>query len=375
MFNYDFFVLIFIVYVQGVYSKLPNYVRLHTLEDIIETNYVVLNKLNLCNDSQNVSSSLLIAIKTAPVNRDQRDIVRQTWLVDVIEHQIPYIFVLGSTTDGKLLDELLLEDILHNDLLIGKPVDNYYNLTLKGMFLLTWAKTYCSNHWLLYVDDDVIVNVQRTIDFVVSMKHVSEHVFYGQISRFPVNRNTKSKWFVSKLIWKSDRFPDYCHGCGYLIPPNVLPLLHETVTNNYIEPKLWLDDVFITGFATKVANIKLIDSPFNCYNLIGLKLFKNNLVLGEMGKGLQLLRKWERMRGKSTPHIYMWPESVMPMRKISRFNRSGYLMTTNIHSIRKLYKFTIDKGYSSLINGSFYVEIMIVIVVVILLYKRFVWLL
>jgi len=371
MINYDFFVIIVLIYVQEVYMVLPNYVHLHTIEEIEETKCILLDKLNVCEDSQSANDSLLIAIKTAPINRDQRDILRKTWLAEAIEHQVPYIFVLGSTTDEKLLDELLIENILHNDLLIGKLVDNYYNLTLKGLFLLAWTKTYCSTKWLLYVDDDGIVNVQKAIDFVASVKNGSDRVLYCQIIRFPVDRNPESKWFVSKSIWKSDNYPDYCSGNGYLIPPNVLPLLYETLINNDTQPKLWIEDVFITGIATKAAGIKLIDSPFACCHPVGRQLFKKNIVLGQIGKGLQLLKKWKKMRKKSTPRINVRSKDIMPMSKITRFNMKRYLMTTKTYTDKKLYKFTINEQYSSLINYSFYLQIILLIAGVILLYERF----
>lgn len=359
------------IYVQEVCMGLPNYVHVHTVEEIIETNYVILNQLNVCENSENLNSSLLIAIKTAPANRYERDILRRTWLIDAKERQIPYIFVLGFTTDEKLFDELLKENRIHNDVLIGKPVDKYYNLTLKGFFLFNWARIYCSTQWLLYIDDDTLVDVQEAIDFVASVKNVSDHALYCNVINSPrVKRNPLSKFFVSSSVWKYHNYPDYCNGFGYLIPANVLLLLHEASIDNCTQPKLWIEDVFFTGIVTKAVGIKLIDSPFRNYVHNDLELVKKSFVLGDAGIWLELFNDWKRIRKSSTLRINMDPKNNISIDKIARLHRMGHLLLTKMKTSNKSCNFTMDEHYSSYINYPFYLNIAGVILIIIVIYKR-----
>ncbi|CAF4161700.1 unnamed protein product [Adineta steineri] len=281
--NYAFLILTIIVFIQELYAKLPDYVHVHTFEEIIETNYVLLDKLNICDDLKNMNNRILIAIKTAANNYIQRQIVRQTWLIEVKEHHIPYVFVLGSTNDEKLIDEILDEDNIYNDLLIGKPVDNYYNLTLKAMFIFAWTKVHCPSRWLFYVDDDTIINAQQVIDFISLRKNVLNRVLYCHMGQHFARRNPQSKWFVPMSIWEPALYPKYCQGWGWLIPPNVLSLLHDTSISNLTEPKLWIDDVFMTGIVAEVAGIELIESPMACCGRRDSELYEKSLLLAQMG--------------------------------------------------------------------------------------------
>ena len=78
MIYYIYYGFIFTSFVCKVSVSLPDYVHPHTMEEIAETNYVVLDKLVLCEFSQNKHDNLLIAIKSAPTNREQRNALRQT---------------------------------------------------------------------------------------------------------------------------------------------------------------------------------------------------------------------------------------------------------------------------------------------------------
>ena len=369
MICYEFFAIITIICVKYVCSDLPSYVHLHTTEEIMETEYVMLDKLDVCKDSQNIGNGLLVAIKSASVNRKQREIIRQTWLPFVIEYQIPYIFVLGSTTDEKLFIELLMEDKVHNDLLIGKPVDNYYNLTLKGMFTLSWARSYCPGRWLLYVDDDTIVNVQKVIDFVTLQKTVSEHALYCNICRLPVIRNPNWKFFVPESIWKYTYFPDYCHGYGYLIPPYILSLLHETSRNRSIQPKLWLEDVFITGIVAKALSIQRTEAPFRYENINDAGVYRENLVLGHMGKEEELRKNWEKLKGNCTLSKNAYSKSMVSHNQRSTFQRNGHLIK-QVEMNNKPFKSIIENCYSVLSNYSFSLKIALVIMLIVLIRKK-----
>jgi hypothetical protein len=367
-----YYSFIIIVFVYKVFADLPDYVHLHTMEEIAETNYVLLDKFDICNSSENSSSGIIIAIKTSPMNRDQRNSLRKTWLVEVVEHRIPYVFVMGAPTDQELVEELLMEDKTHNDLLIGKPVDNYYNLTLKTIFVLAWAKTYCPTHWLLYVDDDSIVNIQKAIDFVTSVKSETESAIYCYVVYHEVIRNRRSKWYVPISIWEPVYYPPYCLGNGYMIPPNTVLLLHQAATMNSMKPKLWLEDVYITGIVTEAVRIKLIQSHslFHCIAYGDIKLFKWSVVLGPMGNHKELLLSWQSLRGKLTSNITVKPAGLTQMTRISRFNRQGYLLTTKVEKSATLLEIAVEKYFSHVIDYLLPLGIMFLMIMAFLRFRK-----
>ena len=129
MFSRILILIWLIARIQRNSAVLPRYVHVHTPAEIMEMNYVVLHQVSLCEDSQYAQSQLFIAIKSAVNNLNQRQLVRQTWIPEVIRYRIPYVFMLGSTNDEELLEKLLAENRNYHDLMIGKFVDDYYNLT------------------------------------------------------------------------------------------------------------------------------------------------------------------------------------------------------------------------------------------------------
>lgn len=303
----------FLLLLVSLVICLPDYVHLHTQLELNETNIVLLDKSQLCSNNehklkksnQSKQPKLVIAIKTWPGNKKQRDVLRRSWGKEAKELSVPIVFMMGSTFDKKVVKELIVEDEEHQDMVIGKPVDNYYNLTLKAIFVLSWTRTYCSDRWLLYVDDDTIVNVKKVLEFVHHNNNINStnnstelRMYCHALRGYPVVRQVNSKWFLSRQVWPEATYPDYCLGIGYLIPPNVLRPLHETALSPLVEPKLWIDDVFIGGIVSKAANVKLIESNFKCCGNGGLELFDTSLVLGEMGKGEELYRRWVEIRGK-----------------------------------------------------------------------------
>jgi hypothetical protein len=319
--------LIFLImFIRETHADLPNYVHLHTQEEIIDTHHVILNKLNICANTQNNDRSLLIAIKSAAVNMGQRETLRLTWLNEVKQYKIPYVFVLSSTRDRVLFEDLMQEDKLHNDLLIGKTIENYYNLTLKSIFILNWSMIHCSTRWLLYVDDDVIVNVRRVIDFIASVKNVSDSVLYCRIHDSIVSRDPQSKWFVSASTWPSSHFPTFCRGFGVLISPHILPALQKASTDISTQPKLWLDDVYINGIAAKAANVTPVFSEFQCCGDGGFQLFQTSLVLGEMGEQKILLENWRNIRRNSTHNLDMLGKRMLLMSDMPVLNKTLYYL-------------------------------------------------
>lgn len=274
---------------------LPPFVHLHTEDEIQATNIVLLNKQCI-----GPNGGLVILVKSSPSNNSSRDSIRKTWGHDARENRIPVLFILGNSSE-EVMRNVLLEDTIHEDILVGNFVDNYYNLTLKGVFLLSWVRTYCNKTWILYVDDDVILNVAKVIDFVRNQKSTSRNIYCLVKHRAPVVRYPSSKWFVSRSVYSSnhhnsDTYPDYCLGIGYLMSPSIIEDLHEAAVRPSTQPKLWIDDVFLTGIAVEKANITLISTKeFRCCGTQVIKWYNSSIVMGEVGKGSSLKKHWSWM--------------------------------------------------------------------------------
>ena len=270
--------------------------------------------------------------------------------------------MVGNTKNEGLHQELLVEDETYNDLLIGKPIDDYYNLSLKIVFLLAWTKSYCPSHWLLYIDDDTIVNVKNAVKLVASKKNETDHVIHGQLMSTKVIRKPDSRWFVPTSVWASEYYPQFFSGNGYLIPSKTLSLLHQTATNKSIEPKLWIDDVFITGITTNAAKIKLIPSSFRCCLCGDIRLFNKTVILGQMGKRAQLITVWKSIRGNWSGGIKVRSPVLTTRMKTSRFNRQGYLVTQRSQNRRTplqliVQKYILHSIYSPLLFGVIFLTI------------------
>ena len=277
--------------------QLPEYVHEHTSGEMDLTAAVLVHKPSICVSSQNSHNKVLIAIKTAVTHHNRRNVLRQTWLTHVVLKNIPYIFVLGTSINDDEIKNLQVEHEKYNDLVIGKFIDDYYNLTLKTTFAIFWTKTYCPDHWLLYVDDDTIVNIMNVLNFITSVQSTSIHAIYCNIYHRGPIRNANSKWFVPYTVWNNTYYPKLCHGFGSLMPPYVLPRLYETAVNSSVRPKLWLDDVFVTGIVRNATGVEIVQGPFNSVDQNIVEDYNKNLVLAASGSDKKFSEEWQKIIG------------------------------------------------------------------------------
>ena len=291
------FYFITIQFMLQVSFQLPEYVHEHTSAEMNLTAVVLVHKPSTCVSSQDSHKKVLIAIKTAVTHHNRRNVLRQTWLTHVVLKNIPYVFVLGTSINDDEMKNLQMEHEKYNDLLIGKFIDNYYNLTLKTTFAIFWTKTYCPNYWLLYVDDDTIVNIMNVLNFIESVQNTSTYAIYcNRYFNGPI-RSIKSKWFVPYIVWNNTDYPQLCHGFGTLMPPYVLPRLYETAMNNSVRPKLWLDDVFITGIVRNAAGVEIVQGPFSFGHKDTVEDYNKNLVLAASGSDNKFSEQWQIIIG------------------------------------------------------------------------------
>lgn len=197
---------------------------------------------------------LIIIIMSAPTHLEARMAIRQTWGHFGQRSDISILFMLGATLDPKVETILRKEEKTYNDVIRGKFLDSYSNLTLKTISTLEWVDNYCSKvKFLLKTDDDMFINVPRLQGFTI--KHARDkNVIFGRLAKkWKPIRNKKSKYYVSRAQFKHTVFPDFTTGPAYLLSTDIIRKLYDAALD---QTYLKLEDVFVTGIVASKLGIK-----------------------------------------------------------------------------------------------------------------------
>ena len=198
---------------------------------------------------------VLILIPSEPKNSLRREIIRSSWLKVTRnltdKYVLKHLFILGKTSDSKntkslswkiTFDLLKLENSVYNDLLVGDFIEDYWNLTYKTMFGVTFANFYCQNaDYVFKIDDDVFVRPEK---FVPLLDNLPNSEFFGGncIKKGKPHRTKKSKWYISKEEFPRVRYPPFCYGPSYAFTGDMIPyLFNATLQVNFFK----LEDVYM----------------------------------------------------------------------------------------------------------------------------------
>ncbi|XP_038571508.1 N-acetyllactosaminide beta-1,3-N-acetylglucosaminyltransferase 3-like [Micropterus salmoides] len=201
---------------------------------------------------------LLLVIKSSPVNYDRREVLRKTWAKERLHNGvwIRRIFISGTSETGfdkeRLNKQLELEKREYNDILQWDFSDTFYNLTLKQILFLEWMERNCPNaRFLLNGDDDVFANTDNMVEFLQGLKdnNGSKHLYTGYVfNNGRPHRWTNSKYFIPVQVHKSDSYPPYCGGGGFLLSGYTALVIYKMSQSIPILP---IDDVYIGMCLTK----------------------------------------------------------------------------------------------------------------------------
>ncbi|XP_072756340.1 beta-1,3-galactosyltransferase 5 [Anoplolepis gracilipes] len=197
---------------------------------------------------------LVVIVMSAPTHLDARTAVRQTWGHFGQRRDMSVLFMLGTTLDSRVETVLRKEQNMYNDVIRGRFLDSYSNLTLKTISTLEWVDTYCSKvKYLLKTDDDMFINVPRLLAFI--NKHAKDrNVIFGRLARkWKPIRNRKSKYYVSQAQFQQPIFPDFTTGPAYLLSSDTVRRLYDAALD---QTYLKLEDVFTTGIVAHKLGIK-----------------------------------------------------------------------------------------------------------------------
>ncbi|KAL0860252.1 hypothetical protein ABMA27_009677 [Loxostege sticticalis] len=198
---------------------------------------------------------LAILVTSAPSHRRARDAIRLTWGHFAARSDVALAFVLGAPPDS-MRAAIDAEDALYGDIVVGRSLDSYSNLTLKTLSMLEWMDSYCPRApRLLKTDDDMFINVPKLFDFMVANGRANATLtIWGKVVRKSLPKRTKrSKYYVPPIQFPGKVFPDFTTGPAYLMTSDVIrPLLAAAPS----QPYLRLEDVFITGVLAERLGIK-----------------------------------------------------------------------------------------------------------------------
>jgi len=167
--------------------------------------------------------------------------------------------MLGSISNETINKKVEEEQVLYGDIIRGKFVDTYDNLTLKTISILEWVDNYCPKAaFVLKTDDDMFINVSRLLAFIAKHKP-EQRTIYGRLAKkWKPIRNKKSKYYISPQQYKPPVFPDFTTGPAYLLPANLAkPLYLSALNHTYLK----LEDVFLTGIVANGLKIKRVHAP------------------------------------------------------------------------------------------------------------------
>lgn len=226
--------------------------KIHTKEQLeLVKQPLIIDKTKIC---LNEKYKFMIIVKSG--NFQRRTLTRSTWAKEMIENfNIPVLYAIGYPKNSSIQKEILVENQMYNDLLEFNILDSYYNLTLKTSSVLFWYSQYCStsSNYLLYVDDDVLIHVDKFITYMNEFNMTNTIVGWfeksGKIQRTGFGGATKEDFPI-------DDVPDYLWGAAVLYPTDLISNFLLKFLFNTTLPIFFRDDVFINGFIAEQAGIK-----------------------------------------------------------------------------------------------------------------------
>ncbi|XP_059359012.1 beta-1,3-galactosyltransferase 9 [Carassius carassius] len=237
----------------------------HSIPPIRSEEYLFMPSIHVC---QRAKPYLIILVASAPRNRKARQAIRDTWggEIQVRGHRVMTLFIVGQPFDPVIGKELIEESKERGDLIQGRFMDSYGNLTLKTLSMLGWARRFCPQaHYLAKVDDDVLFNPSALLQYLnLSFKtEENDHteLYLGRVQmKVAPNHNPASKHFMSENAYTYKFFPDYCSGTAYVLSQAALLKLSLAADAIPLPRPLPPEDVFI-GICAQTAGITPTHSP------------------------------------------------------------------------------------------------------------------
>ncbi|XP_061909581.1 beta-1,3-galactosyltransferase 5 [Entelurus aequoreus] len=209
---------------------------------------------------QRAKPYLITMVTSAPANQRARQAIRDTWggETNVRGLRVMTLFTLGVTSDPGLAKLLIEEARERGDLVQGRFLDTYSNLTLKTVSMLSWVRRFCAQaHFLAKVDDDVLFNPSALLRLLNKSHSPYEQVdlYLGRVHlHVAPDHNPDSKHYLPKGAYPHSVFPDYCSGTAYVLSRSALLKISLAATASPLSTPLPPEDAFV-GLCARAAGI------------------------------------------------------------------------------------------------------------------------
>ncbi|XP_067676199.1 lactosylceramide 1,3-N-acetyl-beta-D-glucosaminyltransferase-like [Haliotis asinina] len=227
---------------------------------------IVRQNRDLCSSAANVHA--LFVIITAPSNGKRRDVIRDMLTSDVISktYTIRILFLIGWPDKfvKRTQNDIRIETRRHRDILQGRFLDTYRNLTYKTVFGFKWISRHCRNvNYVIKIDDDVYVDIYNFF-YTLFLKFETSHaVICNSLTYSDVLR--KGKWMLNDYIYRHYVYypVKYCSGYAVVLKGDMVPLLYKA---SLMTPFFWIDDIFIFGTSrTFLCYVPITNAKINMY--------------------------------------------------------------------------------------------------------------
>lgn len=223
--------------------------------------------LSLQNEPYNINSKLtceekqritvLIIVHSAVSYFDKRNAVRSTWAnASLLRHyNMRILFFVGMTTDRDVQHQVEQESLTHQDIVQGKFIDSYRNMTHKGVLWLRWVAEHCPEaEYVLKIDDDVFVNTFLLAETYRTLPGEMTCELLGNGTN-KINRGAYDKWKVALESFKEYKFypMDMCRGYFVHMTSDMVKRMYNVAKETQF---FWIDDVYLFGILTAKVNAK-----------------------------------------------------------------------------------------------------------------------
>jgi len=292
----------------GIYSRLSHSFHPRTLNSVysgqdkaqnLPAFQFLLSPKSICGEKL----YFLVVVHSKPDRFKERELIRETWgsVTKIGGWDVRTVFVLGRSTQDKVVSSDLLlergsqnslksrslhqnaffqsdptssirykadstdrlvrlESDLYNDIVQGDFEDTPYNRTKKHMMGYNWVIEHCSHkpRFVLKTDDDVFIEMYHLFNFVSAVygTNPGPSLVCDVIPAGTAPHRTRGNLLQEeKEFFNKKTHPKFCSGASYIITPD---LMKEFLKATEEVPKLWIDDVYMTGLVREHLHV----SPF-----------------------------------------------------------------------------------------------------------------
>ena len=209
--------------IEYEYDSVDNYILPFQLKEEKNVNqhsytYLLNTPEAICGPNQGKDLLLLAFMPISPCNFHGRNNIRQTWANSNSMKRFKLVFLLGTSPNETVNNEVKFESQLYGDIIQEDFLDSYRNLTLKTIMGLKWVASFCAqSKFVLKIDDDMVMNPVNVMRYLEKMENSTTRVensffCYDQIQTRPNRTRTNTKFFVTRYDYESLFYPTYCDG-------------------------------------------------------------------------------------------------------------------------------------------------------------------